>query len=115
MRRKAKKSVGGSNNCPNLPSDVDRRNYTDTPMTNWFSIKLLIKTGPRALLSKIFAQYSDKRTLLAAVDDDPPFINQWAKKKTVRVDYVADLGDGDRKSTRLNSSHTDISRMPSSA
>ena len=24
-------------------------------------------------------------------------------------------GDGDRKSTRLNSSHTDISRMPSSA
>ena len=25
------------------------------------------------------------------------------------------LADGDRKSTRLNSSHTDISRMPSSA
>ena len=25
------------------------------------------------------------------------------------------IGDGDRKSTRLNSSHTDSSRMPSSA
>ena len=31
--------------------------------------------------------------------------------------YLAELllGKGDRKSTRLNSSHTDISRMPSSA
>ena len=28
---------------------------------------------------------------------------------------VLDFGDIDRKSTRLNSSHTDISRMPSSA
>ena len=28
---------------------------------------------------------------------------------------AAGLGDVDRKSTRLNSSHTDISRMPSSA
>ena len=28
---------------------------------------------------------------------------------------VAALGFGDRKSTRLNSSHTDISRMPASA
>ena len=32
---------------------------------------------------------------------------------TVEVFLVA--GGGDRKSTRLNSSHTDISRMPSSA
>ena len=29
--------------------------------------------------------------------------------------YVSDQIDVDRKSTRLNSSHTDISRMPSSA
>ena len=28
---------------------------------------------------------------------------------------VVDCANGDRKSTRLNSSHTDISRMPSSA
>jgi len=94
VRRRAKNSAGSSNSCPNLPSDVDRRNYNDTPMTNWFSIKLLIKTGPRALLSRIFAQYSDKRTILAATDDNVAFTKQWAKKKTVRVDYVADLGDG---------------------
>ena len=31
------------------------------------------------------------------------------------VDVDNDGGDLDRKSTRLNSSHTDISRMPSSA
>ena len=32
-------------------------------------------------------------------------------------DLTPDIGDGDldRKSTRLNSSHTDISRMPSTA
>ena len=29
--------------------------------------------------------------------------------------YYEEAGSGDRKSTRLNSSHTDISRMPSSA
>ena len=28
---------------------------------------------------------------------------------------LVEIGPGDRKSTRLNSSHTDISRMPSSA
>ena len=33
-----------------------------------------------------------------------------------KVEYIRDLADHlDRKSTRLNSSHTDISRMPSSA
>ena len=33
------------------------------------------------------------------------------KKKSIKVGYLT----ADRKSTRLNSSHTDISRMPSSA
>ena len=32
-----------------------------------------------------------------------------------KLTYTFTLRDGDRKSTRLNSSHTDISRMPSSA
>ena len=41
---------------------------------------------------------------------------------TARIDYqdvvreaIKEIGYTDRKSTRLNSSHTDISRMPSSA
>ena len=38
-------------------------------------------------------------------------------KKYIREILKENMGDitGDRKSTRLNSSHTDISRMPSSA
>ena len=34
---------------------------------------------------------------------------------TIRIEYNKYLEERDRKSTRLNSSHTDISRMPSSA
>ena len=37
-----------------------------------------------------------------------------SKHPHVKLIYTA-IGGGDRKSTRLNSSHTDISRMPSSA
>ena len=37
------------------------------------------------------------------------------KKKITRVPKKNNYSDQDRKSTRLNSSHTDISRMPSSA
>ena len=42
---------------------------------------------------------------------------QWAEKflRGVRGVVFSGGGDIDRKSTRLNSSHTDISRMPSSA
>ena len=35
--------------------------------------------------------------------------------KLKETQYKEKLSSGDRKSTRLNSSHTDISRMPSSA
>ena len=38
--------------------------------------------------------------------------NQWAE---LMRQYIYTLDNEDRKSTRLNSSHTDISRMPSSA
>ena len=40
----------------------------------------------------------------------------WERTMDIRVLNVRATGkDGDRKSTRLNSSHTDISRMPSPA
>ena len=39
-----------------------------------------------------------------------------AEKVNIDTRYLANIeNEGDRKSTRLNSSHTDISRMPSSA
>ena len=39
----------------------------------------------------------------------------WAMKLGIALDAVAVEADGDRKSTRLNSSHIQKSRMPSSA
>ena len=45
-------------------------------------------------------------------------VDTWAGSDEHSPEHVADIErrfDKDRKSTRLNSSHTDISRMPSSA
>ena len=47
-------------------------------------------------------------------------VDEYLKRITAKIKrqykYLAAFNlDGDRKSTRLNSSHTDISRMPSSA
>ena len=44
----------------------------------------------------------------------PPKVNSAAEREA-GADRGQCSGRGDRKSTRLNSSHTDISRMPSSA
>ena len=50
----------------------------------------------------------------AAVCSSIVVCDQTASAATYRI-AVRPSADGDRKSTRLNSSHTDISRMPSSA
>ena len=49
----------------------------------------------------------------ALVADDMAAVNQLIEKRL--QSEVALVNQVDRKSTRLNSSHTDISRMPSSA
>lgn len=92
--KKNKRSQIKTNPCPKLPSEAKRQSYTATAMTNWFSIGLLITTGLRTVLSSIFARFSDKRAILAASDQEDENITQWAAKGTVRIDYVADLGDG---------------------
>ena len=46
---------------------------------------------------------------------DTSIIIPWLKENYNNCEVVAVSGDVDRKSTRLNSSHTDSSRMPSSA
>ena len=51
--------------------------------------------------------------LLTAKSDGFDDVYQYEVKSTIYKTYRLDLED--RKSTRLNSSHTDISRMPSSA
>ena len=32
--------------------------------------------------------------VLAAVNDAKPFIDEWSKRDSITIDYVADLGDG---------------------
>ena len=67
-----------------------------------------------------------QHNLMAAVAKNPAFAKKVGIKQSVGEEFLqADKGkkfkgggmatDKDRKSTRLNSSHTDISRMPSSA
>ena len=58
--------------------------------------------------------------LLAATGRERPRVAivptaSWPDGAVVFERWAADGIDQDRKSTRLNSSHTDISRMPSSA
>ena len=43
-----------------------------------------------------------------------PLVREWAEVSAL-ADRIVELARTDRKSTRLNSSHTTVSRMPSSA
>ena len=56
-------------------------------------------------------------TILALFDQKFKVVDQKREDHYLRCHgcYFHDEVAGDRKSTRLNSSHTDISRMPSSA
>jgi len=79
--------------CPPLAPDFDLENYTSTRMTNWFSPKVLIKTGFRSFLSAVFATYADKRAIIAVLKPAEP-VTDWKNDKEVWIDYVADVGDG---------------------
>ena len=57
----------------------------------------------------------DVQFLVLSRDGSPPPENEAGRKDTVLVMPRETVRIIDRKSTRLNSSHTDISRMPSSA
>ena len=61
-----------------------------------------------APLADLHAVPVDERVLASA-------ISLFLVSETFSVGYLRDLGERDRKSTRLNSSHLAVSRMPSSA
>ena len=70
----------------------------------------LLAAGARA--TKSARDQARRRGVAIADVDDAPRISTGGKGPRWTDARVAEL---DRKSTRLNSSHTDISRMPSSA
>ena len=77
-------------------------------------------------LGKVNHVSSQYQTKAWGVEDQADFINQAIVLTTLvkptevlntclEIEQILGRKRGDRKSTRLNSSHTDISRMPSSA
>ena len=78
--------------------------------------RLGLAAGPFA--AQRAAEMTTAQSPYLIVDDDAVFLRTMDVSAVGSEDLAATfrwLGIGDRKSTRLNSSHTDISRMPSSA
>jgi hypothetical protein len=82
----------------------DLRDHKTYPgMTRWFDPVLLIKLLWNVIVSGVFAQYADRRLIIAALDTCPsPDLIKRAEDAalkpapdgTVWLDFVADLGDG---------------------
>ena len=74
----------------------------------WELVAAALAEAHLARFEAAFAELDDQHLLVAAVDDG-------GTRHGDGGDAAARWNVQDRKSTRLNSSHTDISRMPSSA
>ena len=64
---------------------------------------------------KAFHDYAIEETFEAGIVLTGTEVKSLREGKANLQDSYVVIKEGDRKSTRLNSSHTDISRMPSSA
>ena len=94
-------------------------------MTGW---RIGYAVGPKELITKAALVQSQTTSnassisqyaALVALNSDNTFIHDLLPtlkaKRDKAIEILSQLDNIDRKSTRLNSSHTDISRMPSSA
>ena len=88
----------------------------------------LVKSGKKKVLNveeleskhqeAAIAHFNDSIYFAGLSDEGISFVTRMSfRNKKLNENWlkVHIPGEGDRKSTRLNSSHTDISRMPSSA
>lgn len=81
---------------PELRSHVDELGFTPQEQVRWLSPGQLIGTGVKVVLAAVFAGYSDKREIQAALPADQvsvPGLEPGAATE-LWIDFVADLGDG---------------------
>ncbi|MFY1635685.1 metallophosphoesterase [Solwaraspora sp. WMMB335] len=72
--------------------DPKELGFTPRPPVPWLAPMLLLSTGLRTLMAKLFGAYLDKRELQGALPDDVH--SHQAVDGELWIDYVADLGDG---------------------
>ena len=73
--------------------------------------------NPKIKRTNLQENYSKEQVeeYLRCSEDPVYFIEKYVRINSLDEGFIPFKLRGDRKSTRLNSSHTDISRMPSSA
>lgn len=97
--------AGEKDGAVDLEQDVDISKLPG--MVAWYSPALLVETGSRHLISRIFGQFADQRIMQATVDGFTPAIlatvvkrydysnkPEYTSEGAFWVDYVSDLGDG---------------------
>ena len=85
-------------------------NYESNSLANYRLIMDVVNQRNRAFVDTLFLS---EQALIPFVDEPPiryPPADVWQALSARRIERY-----GDRKSTRLNSSHSSVSRMPSSA
>jgi hypothetical protein len=83
-------------NYPKQPDSEAKfdENFPRQPMVDWFAPSQLFDTGIKALLSKIFGAYADKREMQAVLQHKVPYFDYSKNGEEFWLDYIADLGDG---------------------
>ncbi|HEX5984099.1 MAG TPA: metallophosphoesterase, partial [Solirubrobacterales bacterium] len=80
------------------PETLEDLEFERQEMVNWFSLRVLVISALRVVLSSLFGQYADKRDFQAALDPHPGPPCSYGPADEVDgalwLDFVADLGDG---------------------
>ena len=74
--------------------------YKRAKMVNWFEPAVLLQSGLKSIVSKLFGNYADRRETQAALND-PITIDAWEKQMEeytqndeIWIDFISDTGDG---------------------
>ncbi len=65
--------------------------FEKKPMVGWYSVKQLMSTAVKTVVSEVFGSYSDKREIQAFAEQG---IYDLSEKEELWFDYISDLGDG---------------------